>query len=72
MSVSTFIKEVSKTMGVLPIDVNVGSKTSLSSFFMINSTVNYNALLGTDWIHANWCVLSSLHQFLFFFGKMMT
>ena len=33
---------------------------------MINSTTNYNALLGRDWIHDNWCVLSSLHQFLLF------
>ena len=23
-------------------------------------------LLGRDWIHANWCVSSSLHQFLLF------
>ena len=33
---------------------------------MINSTTNYNALLGRDWVHANWCVPSSLHQFLLF------
>ena len=44
----------------------MGSKTSLSAFFVINSTPNYNALLGRDWIHTNWCVSSSLHQFLFF------
>ena len=41
------------TMGVLPIDIIVGSKTSLSAFFVINSTVNYNVLLGRDWTHAN-------------------
>ena len=33
---------------------------------MIDSTTNYNILLGRDWIHANWCVSSSLHQFLLF------
>ena len=33
---------------------------------MIDSTTNYNILLERDWIHANWCVLSSLHQFLLF------
>jgi hypothetical protein len=25
---------------------------------------NYNAILGHDWIHANHCVPSTLHQFL--------
>ena len=53
-------------MGVLPIDITVGSKTSLLDFFVINSTTNYNVLLGRDWIHPNWCVQSSLHQFLLF------
>ena len=48
-----FTREISKTRGVLPIDITVGRKTSLSSFFVINSTANYNALLGRDWIHAN-------------------
>ena len=33
---------------------------------MINSIVNYNFLLRRDWIHANWCMSSSLHQFLLF------
>ena len=36
---------------------------------MINSTANYNALLGRDWIHANWCVSSSLYQFLLFWKR---
>ena len=33
---------------------------------MIDSTANYNILLRRDWIHAKWCVPSSLHQFLLF------
>ena len=56
-----FIGEVSKTLGILPIDITIGSKTALSSFFMIDSTASYNILLGRDWIHDNWCVLSSLN-----------
>ena len=35
--VSTFIGEVSKTLGILPIDITIGSKTALSAFFMIDS-----------------------------------
>ena len=44
--VSAFTGEIFKTLGVLLIDITVGSKTSLSTFFVINSTANYNALLG--------------------------
>ena len=51
--VSTFIGEIWKTLVILPIDINVGSKTSLSTFFVINSTANYNALLGRGWTHVN-------------------
>ena len=58
---SSFTGEVSKTLGIIPIDITIGSKTALFSFFVIDSIANYNILLGRDWIHANWCVLSSLH-----------
>ena len=64
--VSSFTREISKTLGILLIDITKGSKTSLSPFFVINYTTNYNALLGRYWIHADWCVSSPLHQFLLF------
>ena len=66
VDVSSFTGEVSKTLGILPIDVTIGSKTALSAFFVIDSTADYNIFLGRDWIHANWCVSSSLHRFLLF------
>ena len=66
VSVSAFTGEISKTLGILPINITMGSKTSLSDFFFINSTTNYNASLGRDQIHANGCVPSSPHQFLLF------
>ena len=46
--VSAFIGEVSKTLGIQPIDITIGIKTSLPTFFVINSTANYNILLGSD------------------------
>ena len=46
--VLAFTGEISKTLGVLPIGIIVGSKTSLSVFFVINFTANYNVLLGKD------------------------
>ena len=44
----------------------MSSKTSLLAFFVMDYIANYNALLGRDWVYANWCVLSSFHQFLLF------
>ena len=46
--VSAFTGEVSKTLGILPIDITIGSKTTLSIFFVIDSTSNYNIFLGRD------------------------
>ena len=34
---STFTGKVSKTLGILPIDITIGNKTSLFSFFVIDS-----------------------------------
>ena len=51
--VSAFTGEVSKTLGTLPIDFTIGSKTALSAFFVIDSIENYNILFGRYWIHAN-------------------
>ena len=60
------MSQVSQTLGILPIDITIGSKTTLSAFFVIDSTANYNILFRRDWIHANQCLSSSLHQFLLF------
>ena len=38
--VSAFTEEVSKTLGILPINITIGSKTALSAFFTIDSTTN--------------------------------
>lgn len=62
VAVFAFIKEVSKILGILLIDININNKTSLSIFFLIGFIASYNVLLGRDWIHANWCVSSSLHH----------
>ena len=53
VAVSAFTGEVSKTLGTLPIDFTIGSKTALSAFFVIDSIANYNILFGRYWIHAN-------------------
>jgi hypothetical protein len=45
-------------------DLTVGSKTIPTSFFIINSKSTCTILLGRDWIHANCCIPSMMHQCL--------
>jgi hypothetical protein len=46
------------------VDVTGGSKTVPTSFFIINSKSTYTVLLRRDWIHANFCIPSTMHQCL--------
>jgi hypothetical protein len=50
--------------GVTSMELTVGSKTTPTAFFVAEVQGNYNTILGHDWIHANHCVPSTLHQFL--------
>ena len=50
--------------GVLNIDLTIGHKTVSTSYFVVDSDGCYSAPLGQDWIHANCCVLSTMHQCL--------
>ncbi len=58
---SAFTREISKTLSVLSVEITVSSKSSITAFFIVRFTTNYQALLGRNWIHANWCIPSSLH-----------
>ena len=51
--VSNFADGATKTKGVIPIEVKVGSKVAIVAFFVVNTDSAYNALLGRDWIHSN-------------------
>ena len=50
--------------GVVSMELTVGSKTMATAFFVVEVQGNYSVILGRDWIHANRCVPSTLHQFL--------
>jgi hypothetical protein len=55
---------VTEAQGVLNVDLTMGSKIVPTSFFIINSKSTYTVLLGRDWIHANCCIPSTMHQCL--------
>jgi hypothetical protein len=64
VTLSDFNGQTSEAQGVLSVDLTVGSKIVPTSFFIINSKSTYNVLLGRDWIHANCCIPSTMHQCL--------
>jgi hypothetical protein len=49
---------------VVSMELNVGSKSLTTAFFVIKVQGNYSVIMGRDWIHANHCVPLTLHQFL--------
>jgi hypothetical protein len=50
--------------GVASMELTVGSKTLATAFFISEVQGNSSLILGRDWIHANQCVPSTLHQLL--------
>jgi hypothetical protein len=51
ITVSNFEGGKSRPKGILPLDVTMGEKTNMTTFFVIDSSAQYNVLLGRDWIH---------------------
>ena len=64
MMLKDFEGNVSPAKGAVCIELTIGSKTMMTMFFVINDKGVYNLLLGRDWIHANCCVPSTMHQCL--------
>ena len=64
MMLKDFEGNVSPAKGVVCVELSIGSKTLPTTFFVINGKDAYNLLLGRDWIHANYCIPSTLHQCL--------
>jgi hypothetical protein len=49
---------------VSSIELTSGTKTMAATFFVAEVEGNYSIILGREWIHANQCVSSTLHQML--------
>ena len=64
MMLKDFEGVVSPAVGALCVDLTIGSKTLPTTFFFINGKGSYSLLLGRDWIHANCCIPSTMHQCL--------
>ena len=64
MMLRDFGGNASKTRGAMNVELTIGSKTLLTTFFVIDGKGSYSLLLGRYWIHANCCVPSTMHQCL--------
>ena len=64
MMLKDFGGNASKTRGAINVKLTIGSKTLLTTFFVIDGKGSYSLLLGRDWIHANYSVPSTMHQCL--------
>jgi hypothetical protein len=62
ISLSGFSSEPTEDKGIMSKELTVGSNTMPTTFFVVDVTGRYNVLLGRDWIHANGCIPSTLHQ----------
>jgi hypothetical protein len=59
-----FAGNPSDTKGYVHVDLRIGFKTLLTTFFVIEGKGAYSLLLGRDRIHANCCIPSTMHQHL--------
>jgi hypothetical protein len=53
-----------KAKRVTSVELTIKTKTLAAAFFITDVEGNYSLVLGRDWIHANQCVPSTLHQML--------
>jgi len=59
-----FEGNMSLVKGAICVELTIGSKTLPTTFFVISGKGAYNLLLVRDWIHANCCIPSTMHQCL--------
>jgi hypothetical protein len=59
-----FEGNVSPAQGAICVELTIGSKTLPTTFFVIKGRGSYNLMLGQDWIHANCCIPSTMHQWI--------
>jgi hypothetical protein len=64
VTLSDFNGQALEAQGIHNMDLTVGSKIVLTSFFIVSSKSTYIVLLRRDWIHANCCIPSTMHQCL--------
>lgn len=69
MVLSNYEGKTSNILGVIQVDLAVGTTTRSTLFMVINSRENLNLLLGREWIHGIGAIPSIVHQRLIIWRK---
>ena len=64
MRLTDFSGNLSATKGAVCVQLTIGSKSLPTTFFVVDAKGTYSILLGRDWILANCCIPSTMHQSL--------
>jgi len=64
MMLKDFEGNVAPIKGAICVELTISSKTLPTTFFVISGKGAYILLLGRDWIYANCCIPSTMHQCL--------
>ncbi|KAM2741550.1 hypothetical protein EV2_030095 [Malus domestica] len=62
LTVSSFSGTITRTHGIFPLEIDLGSKQIMLAFFVVDNTSIYGALRGRDWIHQSLSVPFTLHK----------
>ncbi|XP_050878709.1 uncharacterized protein LOC127082510 [Lathyrus oleraceus] len=62
MVLSNYEGKVGTTLGVIQVELTVGTVTRSTMFMIVETKANYNMLLGSEWIDGVGVVPSSMHQ----------
>lgn len=69
MVLSNYEGKTSSILGVIQVELALGTITRMTLFMVIKSKENFNLLLGREWIQGIGVVLSTLHQRLIIWQK---
>ncbi|CAN6723875.1 unnamed protein product [Malus baccata var. baccata] len=72
LTVSSFSGAITKTHGILPLEVDLGSKQIMLAFFVMDCTSTYGALLIRDWIYQSLAIPFTLHQQVVIYHELGT
>jgi hypothetical protein len=64
MRLTDFSGNISVSKDVICVELTVGSKSLPTTFFVVDAKGTYSLLLARDWIDANCCIPSTMHQSL--------
>jgi hypothetical protein len=62
MTPKDFGGNFSQAREVLNMELTISSKTLPTTFFVVDGKGSYGLLLRRDWVHANCCIPSTMHQ----------